>query len=123
MQSTLIRSDLHFSNFCARCLLVGNKVKIISQLTSKDSKFTAKEYLRCEEASSPLKLKLKKADLIATYKGKYTDSLCRGCGSHEGYIECLLDFPNFYQIPKMEKTCFVTNKAKVLKKQQKTKNI
>ena len=73
----------------------------------------------CEEASSPLKFKINKADLIATYKGKYTDLLCRGCGSHEGYIECLLDFPNFYQIPKMEKTCLVTNKLKVLKKQQK----
>ena len=92
------------------------KLKIIKQLMSKDSKLKMKEYLRCEEASSLLKLKLKMSGLIANYKGKYTDSLCRGCGSHEEYIERLLDCPNFYQIPKMKRTCLATNIAKALKK-------
>ena len=91
------RFDLDFSNFCARYLLVEN-----SKTTSlKERKFKMKEYLRCEEALSLLKLKVKMSDLIANYKGKYTDLLCRGRGSHEENIERLLDCPNFYQIPKI----------------------
>ena len=53
------------------------------------NKFEMKEYLGCEEASSLLKLKLNMVDLRANYKGKYADSLCRRCGSHEEYIEHL----------------------------------
>ena len=55
-----------------------------------------KEHLRCAEASSLLTFELKFADLIANYKRKYTDSFCKRCGSHEEYIERLLDCPNFY---------------------------
>ena len=40
----------------------------------KNSKFPMTEYLRCEEASLLMKLKLKIADLMSNYKGKYTDS-------------------------------------------------
>ena len=78
-----------------------------------------KEYLRFEEASSLLKLKLKLADLKGNYIGKFTDSFCRRCGCHEEYIERLLDCPNFYQKPKIEKTCLAIKKAKVLKKSTK----
>ena len=78
-----------------------------------------KEYLKCEKASSLLKLELKLADLIANYKGKYTDSFCRRCGSHVEYIERLFDCPDFYQKPKIEKTCLATNKAEVLIKSTK----
>ena len=84
------------------------------------SKFGMKEYLGCEEASSLLKLKLNMVDLRANYKGKYTDSLCRRCGSHEEYIEHLWDSPNFYQRPKTEKTCLDTNNSEVLKSINKT---
>ena len=45
----------------------------------KSNKFGMKEYLRCEEASSLLKLKLNMIDLRANYKGKYINSLCRRC--------------------------------------------
>ena len=86
----------------------------------KDSKFGMKEYLGCEEASSLLKLKLNMVDLRANYKGKYTDSLCRRCGSHEEYIEHLWDCPNFYQRPETEKICLDTNNSEVLKSINKT---
>ena len=64
-----------------------------------------KEYLRCEDASSLLKFELKFADLIANYRRKYTGSFCKRCGFHEELIERLLDCPNFYQKPKIEKAC------------------
>ena len=57
-----------------------NKLRFIN-----GNKFEMKEYLGCEEASSLLKLKLNMVDLRAKCKGKYTDSLCRRCGSHEEY--------------------------------------
>ena len=79
------------------------------------NKFEMKEYLGCEEASSLLKLKLNMVDLRANYKGKYTDSLCRRCGSHEEYIEHLWDCPSFYQKPLKEMTCLITNNSKSLK--------
>ena len=79
-----------------------------------------KEYLRCEEASSLLKYELKFADLIANYKEKYTDSFCRRCGSHEEYIERLLDCPNFYQKPKIEKTCNSDKSSQCFGKTNKT---
>ena len=77
----------------------------------KGSQFGMKEYLGCEEASSLLKLKLNMVNLRANYKGKYTDSLCRRCGFYEEYIEHLWDCPNFYQKPKMKKTCLDTNNS------------
>ena len=79
------------------------------------NKFEIKEYLGCEEASSVLKLKLNMVDLRANYKGKYTDSLCRRCGSHEEYIEHLWNCPSFYQKPLKEMTCLITNNSKSLK--------
>ena len=58
----------------------------------------------------------KMADLIANYKGKYTDSFCKRFGSHEELIERLLDFPIYIEKPKSESTRQATNQAKVLKK-------
>ena len=52
----------------------------------KGGKFEMKEYLRCEEASSLLKLTLNMVDLRANYKRKYTDSLYRRCRLHEEYM-------------------------------------
>ena len=80
----------------------------------KGNKFKMKD-LGCEDAPSLLKLKLNMVDLRANYKEKYSDSLCRRCGAHEEYIEHLWDCPSFYQKPKMEKTCLVTNNSKILK--------
>ena len=99
-------------------IIIENNIKNIKKIKPRfinGSKFGRKDYLGCEEAASLLKLKLNMVDLRAKYKGKYTDCLCRRCGSHEEYNEHLLDCPNFYKKPKMKKTCLDTNNSEVLK--------
>lgn len=62
----------------------------------KGSKFEMKEYLRCVEASSILKLNLNVVDQRANYKGKCTASLCRRCGSPAEYVENLWDCQKYF---------------------------